>query len=180
MKATPHQSAKRVFGMEGLQTPEMEAAFADVESCLGNIHTQGELTNPKDVRKLAKWVALHAIRCKRHAQLLATLDYRGDVEKLADYFQQHNAIILTWHEKATGQPAPAFITCDNPCLYLNRDSVNFWYVPVSPFRCLCFAPFNGFAESPPWDINKNVLQCATDHCVSFDANLHITDPRVKP
>ena len=93
MNVTPFQSAKSILGMEDIQTPAMETAFGDVESCIGNIHTQGQLTDPKDVRKLAKWIALHAIRCKRYAHVLATLDYRGDVEKLADYFQQHHAVI---------------------------------------------------------------------------------------
>ena len=40
--ATSRQSAKRVLGMDNLQTPEMEAAFNDVESSVGLLQTDLE------------------------------------------------------------------------------------------------------------------------------------------
>ena len=165
-EASPCQSAKRILGMYDVQTPEMEAAFSEVESCIGNLHTTGELTDPHDKRMLAKWVALHAIRCAKNVDKLPS-DYTYSVEHMADYFQRHHCFFLD-------SPKPAFITCDNPCLYLLRDGIPFWFIPASPFRCACFSPITAYAQSPPWDVNKNTLRAASDYCVSFDGDLHTT------
>jgi hypothetical protein len=176
-EAEPKQSAKSILGYNDIQTPEIEKAFNDVESALHLIETNVELTDPEQIRLFVKWFALHAVRCKRNASIISKADYRGDVEHLANYFQGLTPIIITSHNK-DGSLKPSFITCDNPCVYLYRDGLEFWLVPVSPFRYMSFAPYNLWADSPPWDINKNIVQAATDHCVSFDESLHITDPRL--
>jgi len=89
-------------------------------------------------------------------------------------FLQLHGFFVDNLDRTTKQPRAAFITCDNPCLYLTHSGINFWVIPVSPFRFLCFTPIPVWGDSPPWDVNKNILHAASDHCVSFDADLHVT------
>jgi len=136
-EAKPYQSAKRILGMEDVQSQEMEEAFADVESSLHELQTDAEVTDPNTIYKMAKWTALHYVRSKRHVEILKT-DYRLEVEGFTNLLVSMHAFFVTRKPNADGVTEPTFITCDNPCLYLKHDDLVFWFVPFSPFSKATF------------------------------------------
>jgi hypothetical protein len=178
-KARPFQSAKHIegFGAENWQSQDMEDAFREVERDVGYTHQQGEITDPEKKRILARWLALHLVRTRRHRDdaLAKGRDYRPAV----DLFQDK---LLTFHTFFQDHREAVFITGDNPIVLMGSDNPwnDGWLVaPLSPNRCVYALPGDripheaGLAGIRPSTINNWILNAATEFCLSFDRSLHI-------
>lgn len=167
-------SAKRIFGIEDWQSMELENAFSDVETVKGNVDHVGEITSPKMIAQLARWMALHVVRNGINAPTVASFDYRPEVDRLAALFELHHGF---WQDFATD----CLITGDSPVVRVanQRSPIEFIVAPANPRRCVYLMPgdigfsHNGKPLFQPDQINRLVMNNAARYCVSFDPGLHL-------
>jgi Protein of unknown function (DUF4238) len=165
----PKDSAKRILGLENVQSQVMETAFADVETCIGHTDDDSLIESDERATTFANWIALHARRNALNAGSLKDGDYKQDVEKLAHHLRQHYAFFLTTAENA-------FITCDNPITKLpykdaGKDKELF-FAPLGPRRAVIIVPDDKVPIKVRW--NELTLRNATNVCVSWDSDLHLS------
>jgi hypothetical protein len=175
----PFQSANHIegFGAENWQSLDMEKAFSDVERVVGYTDHKGEMTDPAKIKTLARWLALHLVRTRRHRDV--ALANGRDYRQAVDLFESR---LLTFHTFFHDHLDPVFITADNPVVLMGSElpGQHEWIVaPLSPKRCIYAVsgdriPFEaGHVGVRPSTINQWVFNQATEHCLSFDRSLHL-------
>ncbi len=171
---TPKQSAKRIMGMDDMQTAAMETAFSRVEQCIGHTAHEGEIKDPAWIQLLAEWMALHLVRNALNCATLARVDYEPEVQRLGLHLGAHYGFWMDF----TGDE---FITGDNPVVQICDQNETFYFAALSPRRCVYLVrddkiPMDGGKPGlmPP-TINWYIYKAASRYCVSFDGHLHIED-----
>jgi hypothetical protein len=170
----PKDSAKRILGLEDMQSQIMETAFANVETCIGHTDDDALIESDEKATTFATWIALHGLRNALNAGSLKDRDYKKDVEELARRLRQHYAFFLTTAENA-------LITCDNPITKLvykdaGKDK-DLFFAPLGPRRAVVILPDDKVPVAIPW--NELTFRNATNICVSWDSSLHF-DPTLPP
>ncbi|HXB02856.1 MAG TPA: hypothetical protein VNV15_08575 [Opitutaceae bacterium] len=173
------QSANHLpgFGAEDWQSLEMERCFSDVEKVVGYTEHKGEILDSKKIQILARWLALHFVRSRRHREVALSngRDYRSAVDLVEE-------TILGYHGFFADFTGPVFITGDNPVALMGtpRPGTPEWFVaPLSPTRCIYVMEKNELPSEPgfhglrPTTINQLILNAATECCLSFDRSLHL-------
>lgn len=164
----PKDSAKRILGLEDMQSQIMETAFANVETCIGHTNNDALIESDEKATTFATWIALHGLRNARNAGSLKDRDYKKAVEKLAHHLRQHYAFFLT-----TSQDA--LITCDNPITKLvykdAGEDKELFFAPLSPRRAVVIVPDDKVPIKIPW--NELTFRNASNICVSWESNLHV-------
>ena len=171
-KFTLEQSAKRILGIENMQSEAMENAFRNVERCIGNTGHLGEMKDNELVRSFAEWMALHLVRNALNASGLGGKDYAAEVRRLGLHLGAHFGFWMDF----TGD---VFITGDNPVVPVVYNGETFYIAALSPRRCVYLIaedkiPGEGGKHGlmPP-RINQLIHDAASRYCVSFDRNLHL-------
>ncbi len=161
-------------------TPPYLAALAPpltVEGVIGYTDVPGEILDPKKIMVLARWLALHFVRARRHRDvaLANERDYRMAVDLVQDR-------IATYYGFFADFSRPVFITGDNPIVLVGTPSAGppEWIAaPLSPTRCIyvmsqdhlpCESGIRGLRPS---SVNELIYREATEFCLSFDRSLHL-------
>ena len=172
----PKDSARRILGLEDVQSEAMETAFANVETYIGHTNDDALIGSDEKANTFATWIALHALRSARNADSLKNCDYKRIVEELADHLRQHYAFFLKL-------PENAFITCDNPITKLKYNDAGeykeLFFAAISPCRGVAIVQDDKRPIVPPSKWNQSTFTNATDICVSWDSDLHF-DPTAEP
>ena len=165
----PKDSAKRILGLEDMQTQAMETAFANIETCIGHTNDDGLIGSDEKANILATWIALHGLWNARNADILKNCDYKKDVEELAHLLRQHYAFFLN-------TPEDTLITCDNPITKLIYEDAGsckqLYFAPLSPRRAAIIIQDDKVPVVSPPKWNEATFNNATDICVSWDSDLH--------
>lgn len=164
----PKQAAKRILGMENMQSAAMEQAFAEVEKCIGHTDHVGEIVEPAFVRLLAEWMALHLVRNALNAPTLGSTDYAPFVRRLADHLAAHHGHWMDFNGEV-------FIAGDNPVVEIRDSKESFYLAALSPRRCVFLVWEDKVPPFLPPTINWYIYKAASRYCVSFDEHLHIED-----
>ena len=165
----PKNSAKRILGLDDMQSPAMETAFANVETCIGHTDDGTLIGSDERANIFATWIALHARRNARNADGLKDCDYKKNVEELAHHLLQHYAFFRN-------RPQDALITCDNPITRLAYEDAGenkeLFFAPLSPRRAVIIVQDDKLPLVSPQQWNEATFRNATDICVSWDNDLH--------
>jgi hypothetical protein len=172
----PKNSAKRVLGLNDMQSTAMETAFAAVETCIGHTDDCTLIGSDEKANAFATWIALHARRNARNADGLKDCDYKKSVAELAHHLRQHYAFFLKTREDV-------LITCDNPITKLRYEDAGenkeLFFAPLSPRRAVVIVQDDKVPIVSPPQWNELTFRNATDLCVSWNNDLHF-DPTAPP
>jgi|GEM_PF-4057767 len=165
----PKDSAERILGLDDMQSPEMETAFANVETCIGHTDDGTLIGSDEKANTFATWIALHARRNARNADSLKNCDYKKTVEELAHHLRQHYGFFLKTTQNA-------LITCDNPITKLKYEDAGegkeLFFAPISPRRAVVIISDDKVPVVSPSQWNELTFRNATDICVSWNNDLH--------
>jgi Protein of unknown function (DUF4238) len=172
----PKNSARKILGLEDVQSQAMETAFANVETCIGHTDDDALIGSDEKANTFATWIALHGLRNARNADSLKNGDYKRIVEELAHYLRLHYAFFLK-------TPEDALITCDNPITKLRYpdagEDKELFFAPISPRRAVVIVQDDKVPVVSSQNWNESTFRNATDICVSWDSALHF-DPTAEP
>jgi len=165
-------SSKSVLGEFDWQSQEMESAFAQVESVIGNTDATSEITDFRGKKEFTDWLALHLVRNRANLATIRGTDYQSRVRDTSN-------MLLQWHGFWQNFTENVLITSDNPVVLIRSTTGDFFIAPLSPRRCVYVVPqdrmpmeHNAPGFWPP-TLNQIMVNTARSYCISFDASLHL-------
>ena len=168
----PKDSARKILGLEDVQSQDMETAFASVETCIGHTDDDRLILSDEKANTFVTWIALHGLRNARNVDSLRNCDYKQAVEKLAHQIRQRYGFFQK-------MPENALITCDNPISKVGYEDGGVYkellFAPLSPRKAVVILPDDKRPSVSPQNWNEVTFRNATDICVSWDSDLHF-DP----